>query len=132
MSTIGFTLPFSRSSGSIGYFELSRTELDAVKNNLKSLLLTNWGERVNHYNLGCNLIEFLFENDRGEDLKERISDRIISQVTTWMPFVQINDLKIVFSEDDSSLPDYTIQVKMKFSLVNRPDITQVLEVPIFP
>ncbi len=132
MSSIGFTLPFSRSSGSIGYFEISRTELDAVYNNLKSLLLTNWGERVNHYNLGCNLIEFLFENDRGEDLQERIADRIISQVSTWMPFVQINDLRIVFSEDDSSLPEHTIKVKMKFSLVSRPDITKILEVSIFP
>lgn len=130
MSSIGFKFPFTQSTGSLGYFETSKTEVEAVGQNLRALILTNWGERVNHYDLGCNLVEFLFENFSDVDLRERISDRIISQVSKWMPFVNVVDLRVLFSDDDPSIPDHGVGVRIKFSLASRPDIAEVLEIPV--
>jgi phage baseplate assembly protein W len=123
---IGFTLPFSKSSGSIGYFKTTEDELSAVGENLKSLILTNWGERPMHFNLGCNLREFLFENERSAQMKSAIGDRVMSQVAKWMPFVSVDELNIVFSGDDPALPDHAIGLRIKFRLVSRPDLASVL------
>jgi phage baseplate assembly protein W len=125
--TIGYTFPFLRSTGSIGYFQGTEDELDAVKQNLKSLIFTNWGERVMHFNFGCNLIEFLFENLSGNELKERISDRITSQTATWLPFVSINELFIIFHEDDPTVPVNAIRIKIRFFLEDRPDLFETLD-----
>ena len=123
--SIGFTLPFTRSSGSIGYFQATTEEVDAVRQNLKSLLLTNWGERVMQYYFGCNLIEFLFTNQRDEELKAKIADRIIDQVSRWMPFLTIDVLTIQFSTEDPSILDNQIRVNLGFRISSRPTVTEV-------
>ncbi len=123
---IGFTLPFARSSGSIGYFQSTTDELDAVKQNLRSLLLTNWGERVMHFYFGCNLREFLFTNVKDESLKEQIASRILEQVGKWMPFVGIETLNIQFTRDDPSILENQIYISIKFRLSSRPDFSEIL------
>jgi phage baseplate assembly protein W len=121
---IGLTLPFARSTGSVGYFEFTEDELQAVHQNLMSLLVTNWGERVMHYNFGCNLVEFLFE-PRTRELRERIGDRILSQVTTWVPFISVDVLNVFFTEDDPAVPENGIGVRIEFRLTSRPDLGSV-------
>lgn len=120
--SIGFVLPFSKSTGSIGFFEATNDPLTAVEQNLRSLLLTNWGERVCHYNFGCNFREFLFENVSNDELKSRIAERIIGQVETWLPYVRIDVLNIFTSIDDTNLPEAAIRVSIVFSLSSRPDL----------
>jgi phage baseplate assembly protein W len=125
---IGLTLPFARSTGSLGYLQATETELDAVKQNLTSLLVTNWGERVMNYYFGCNLIEFLFSSLRNSELKQRIADRILEQVAKWLPFVNVDSLNVIFPEDDDtgSVPPNGIMVMLKFSLASRPDLSDSL------
>ena len=123
---IGFTLPFIKSSGSIGLFETTADELDAARQNLKSLLLTNWGERPMHFHFGCNVIEFLFNPGREEELKAAIADRINDQVSKWLPYLRLIDLNIIFHEDDPKVPDNGIGVFMRYVMVSRPDVLQSL------
>jgi phage baseplate assembly protein W len=130
MPPIGFTFPFSKTTGSLGYLETTSDQISAVKENIKSLLLTNWGERVMHANFGCNLIEFFFEMESGDILREKISDRIHSQISKWMPFVNIDDLVVLFQEDDPSLVEHAIGVHVKFSLHGRPDLFSAIDVSI--
>lgn len=124
---IGLTLPFAQSTGSVGYFEFTSDEYTAIQQNLKSLLVTNWGERVMHYNFGCNLREFIFEPIRGRDLKERIADRVLSQVNMWLPFVSVDELNIVLAEDDPSVPENGIGVRIIFRISSRPDFASLFE-----
>lgn len=130
--SIGFTVPFSRSTGSLGYFETTQDEVSAVHENLKSLLLTNWGERLMHYSFGCNLSEFLFEQIHGEELKDSIRERIIHQVERWMPFVAVDDIDVVFEEDDSSIGSNTMFVVMKFRVASRPNLSETLSFELSP
>lgn len=125
--SIGLTIPVARATGSIGYFETTETEVAAVREDIRSLLWTNWGERVNHYAFGCNFVEFLFESSRDVELKERIANRIISQVSTWMPFVTIEQLLIAFPEEDRSIPENAIAIRIKFRITNKPRLSSVLE-----
>lgn len=127
---IGFLLPFVRASGSLGWLGATETELDAVAANLKSLLLTNWGERVGHYSFGCNLIEFLFENAGPAELKERIADRIISQTKRWLPFVQIDVLNVIFPDENPVLQENQMGIYIKFRLVSRPNFSSVLDLVV--
>lgn len=112
---------------------MTSDEFSAVKEDLKSLILTNWGERVMHFHFGCNLIEFLFENNkRDEELRSAIADRIISQVNEWLPFVEIEQLNVLFADQDKSIPDHAISVRIHFRLKHKPEKKDFLNLPVIP
>ena len=58
---IGVDLPFRKSEGSEGYFASTSTTIEAIRNNVKLLLLTRKGERIFHPNLGVDLSKFLLK-----------------------------------------------------------------------
>lgn len=123
--SIGFILPFQQATGSLGHFQMTNDVASAVAQDVRSLLLTNWGERVMHYNFGCNFREFLFEQKSGEQLKLRIADRINSQISAWLPIVEILKLNILFTEDLGEIPENGIGIAMEFRLKNNPDLMPV-------
>jgi phage baseplate assembly protein W len=117
---IGLTIPFAQATGSLGFLAFTDDEVEATKQNIRSLLLTNWGERPMHFHLGCNFIEFLFEPMKNEVLRQKMSDRVIDQLQKWLPFVQLKELTITFHEDDARIPENGVGVNMKFSLISKP------------
>jgi hypothetical protein len=118
---LGFALPFSRSTGSLGHFEATQDEISAWRASALSLLSTNWGERPNRYYLGCNLVEYCFEQ-RTTELRGRISDRIESQFSKWLPFLVVKRSQVFFSEDEPKIPENGIGVFLELSPSNRPDV----------
>ena len=123
--SIGLTMPFARSTGSVGYLASTETDLDATYNNLKALLLTNWGERPNHFYLGCNLGEFLFQPGTDET-REQIVQRIETQVSQYLPYVSLDRVDVTFDGDHGFV------IKISFSLRGRINLSSVLEVVVFP
>lgn len=123
MSTIGFTIPFTQTTGSLGLFTATTTTLAAAKEDLKSLLLTNWGERPMHYDLGCNFREFLFNQMVTGETEILVEERIRSQVAKWLPFLAINQVKVILKENK-------IRVDMSFTLVSQPDTVENLSVEV--
>lgn len=119
---VGFTFPFAETTGSLGYFEMTQDEVSATAENIKMLIFTNWGERVGRFYFGCNLREFLFEQMDLDDLRSRIAERIISQTNAWLPFVDYRTINILVSQDDSSVPENCIRIKLEFSLNSKPDM----------
>lgn len=120
---IGLTLPFARSTSSLGVLAYSSSELEATYYNLKSLVLTDWGERVNHLHLGCNLTEFLFQpND--DDTNELVKERLVSQVSQWLPYVSLD------SVDITRPTDHRMSIKIGFSIRGRQDLNSVLDVTV--
>jgi phage baseplate assembly protein W len=126
--SVGFILPFTVSTGSTGYFETSSDALVATEQDIRSLLLTNWGERPMRYFLGCNLRSFLFENIVSDETKAKIADMILGQMDRWLPFVRVKELNILLSDDDASIPENKIRIKMRFSLTREPDVFRSLNV----
>jgi len=60
---------------------------EQVDDNLRNLLLTNWGERVAIYNFGANLRPMLTEFGNKDDFDTEAMVRINTAITKWMPFV---------------------------------------------
>lgn len=117
--SISVTFPFALSTGSVGYFEPTGEIVDALKSDVHSLVITNWGERVMHTDFGCNLRQFLFE-PKTISLKRAIHDRVSSQLSRWLPFITLVGMFVRFSEDDPSVPDPGMQIDLQMTYGNIP------------
>ena len=116
---ISINFPFALSTGSVGYFEPTEEIVDALRSNVRSLVMTNWGERVMHTNFGCNLQQYLFE-PKTISLKRAIHDRVKSQLSQWLPFINLVGMFVRFSEDDPSIPDPGMQIELQMTYGNIP------------
>ena len=76
---------------------------DQIQDNLRNLLLTNWGERVGFYKFGSNLRELTSEISSAEAFDEAAIARIRDAVNTWMPFITLNDFASNIDENNSNL-----------------------------
>lgn len=74
-----------------GLLVMNYSLLDQFSDNLRNLLLTNWGERLGLYNYGANLKPLTTEFVSQEDFDNSAISRIKSAVSTWMPFVELED-----------------------------------------
>jgi phage baseplate assembly protein W len=95
MSGISPKLPFNRDDED-GY-ALNKTYMEAIKQNLKNLVLTNPGERIMDQIFGVGLGKFLFEQN-DQNVYSEIAAAIREQVEKYMPMVSIDDIKILSSD----------------------------------
>lgn len=95
---IGVTLPFSR--GKEGWFKSSKSLSEQTKTNLKNLLLTVKGERVNQPELGCDLFNVLFE-PMDDNLNIKIDTSIREAVSKWLPHVILKNVLVDLSENEN-------------------------------
>ena len=85
--SVGLDLPLGRQPGTPdGYFTSTKTTIDAVKNDIKLLLMTQRGERLFQPFLGMNIRRFLFEQIT-DDTAIEIENDIVDTFQTWLQFV---------------------------------------------
>lgn len=113
MANINLKFPLRRSSK--GAFDTNQSTIDAVADDLRILILTNYGERPIHYDFGANLRRILFEQEGG-DIRQQVKDSIISATEKWMPFVSIIDILVDDSTTNSTLKSNEINVKINFGV----------------
>ena len=100
--SVGLDLPLGIQPGtSDGMFATTKTTVDAIKNDIRLLLMTQKGERVMQPNLGINLRRFLFEPIT-ENTAVEIENDIVQTFSYWLPFVQIRDIQIDLSSQDAN------------------------------
>ncbi len=93
---IGLKMPLGLSpetSGSMGYFESTRYTSEAIKENVKNLLLTNKRERIFNLNMGINWNRFLFQ-PMNNDLRNEIRGEISHTLVNYMPFLKIKHCSV--------------------------------------
>jgi len=118
--SVGLEMPLGRQPGSgDGYFTSTKTTIDAVKEDIKMLLLTQQGERLFQPLLGMNIRRFLFEQITENTVIE-IENDIVSTFSRWLPFVQLNDINIDISEQDKN----RIKIDVNFNIANAPNDLQ--------
>ena len=125
---IGIDLPFRKSDGSEGWFSSTTTTFKAIRNNIKSLLLTNRGERIMQPSLGLNLRKYLFE-PLTNDTIATIETEIYQTIEFWLPFVNIDELNITMGEE-SDIGRNTINISVTFSINNSQNYFDTVEVSI--
>lgn len=85
---IGIKTPLTLGQTNDGIFAMHFSLENQIQDNLRNLLMTNWGERVAFYHFGANLRELSLE--LGSDIFDReVMVRIKRAVNTWMPFVEL-------------------------------------------
>ena len=93
-----------------GYEEVPDDKpLEAVKFNLKNILLTNPGENLSDPEFGVGLRAFLFELDTSRVAKE-LRQRIINQIQKYANY--FTKLNVIV--DTSGLYDNTLTVRLEF------------------
>ena len=112
---IGVTLPFRL--GKEGWFRSSKTVSEQTKTNLKNLLLTVKGERVNQPELGCELFNVLFE-PMDDTLGTKIDTSIREAVATWLPHVVLKSVVVDLRENEN-----LVNVSITFSTSVDPGAT---------
>jgi phage baseplate assembly protein W len=78
-------------SGTDGILAMNFDLADQLTDNLKDLLLTNWGERLGQYFFGANLRPLTSEFVSQDNFDNEAVVRIKGAVTSWMPFVDLVD-----------------------------------------
>ena len=123
---IGIKLNPSVVKGNV--FISTYTTLDQAKTNLISLILTNEGERIMHPTFGVGMPKLLFEPIDNSFIN-KIKEKIRTKVATWLPYVNIIDIKV-----DVNLNSNLITLSTEFSLQgNKFDTdTVVLELSLPP
>jgi phage baseplate assembly protein W len=116
-----------------GVYALNKTLNATVQQNLKNLLLTNPGEKVMDLSFGVGLRNYLHEQ-LTPLTKDRIRNNIIEQVKRYMPFITIENLKILSKEETSDpgeiyLNDESLTVKIEYSFAGSNN-RQILNIPI--
>jgi len=122
MKPIGIDIPIKR--GEQGFFKQTFTTNNAIKANIRNLLLTNNRERPLNPSFGNGLNDILFEND-DEIVKEMIREKIINTINKYLPSVKIN--KITF---DDSLTDNSIKFSITFSLKQYPNFIDRIQMQV--
>tara|TARA_B100000073_G_C23481265_1_gene471654 strand:- start:77 stop:514 length:438 start_codon:yes stop_codon:yes gene_type:complete len=112
---IGVSLPFSL--GKNGWFKSTKSLSEQTKSNLKNLLLTVKGERVNQPELGCDLFNVLFE-PMDDTLSVKIDTAIREATTKWLPHVIMKNVSVDLSESEN-----LVNISLTFSTSVDPGAT---------
>ena len=115
---MSISLIFPLEIGSNGFQSYSDAETkEAIKQNLKMLLLTNPGEYVMDSSFGVGLSRYLFENAT-PNLKSSIKSSINLQVANYMPYLRLLGVEVDFSNIDSNSIYIRIEYRTPSSLIN--------------
>ena len=127
--SIGIDFPLRRGGDVNTDFAATSTTLEAVKNNVRNLLMTEHGERVMQPNLGVRLKQFLFEQFN-DDVRLSIENVIVDACAFWLPFVEIVLLDINMSENTSGVGNNTLKIFVEFSLKKDPTTIESVQINI--
>jgi len=110
-------------------FSLTQTYYEVAKQNLKTLILTNPGERIMDRSFGVGIKKQLFEQNT-EVTKDRITSSIREQVSRYLPYINIDN--IIYNENLGPNPDQdvfnSLSVRIIYSVgaLNISDDLQIL------
>ena len=114
--SVGLDFPIGRQAGDqMGYFATTKTTMDAVKNDVRLLLMTQRGERLFQPFLGMNIRRFLFEQIT-DDTAIEIENDIVDTFQTWLPFVELQNIEVDLGDQDRN----TIKINVTFNIRNAP------------
>ena len=88
---IGIKTPLSDTQGH-QIFDMHQDPLDQIKDNMRNLIMTNFGERLGLYEYGGDLSALVFEFVSNPAVESEITERIQSAIQRYMPGVEIKEI----------------------------------------
>jgi phage baseplate assembly protein W len=105
---IGVKLPIK--FGNSGFWNKTSTTIEQAEYNLKNLLMTKFGERPAHPDLGCRLAHLNFEQ-LDDSIIVKAEEDITEAVSKWLPYLNIVKIEPTINHDASRL-----DVKITYTL----------------
>lgn len=99
---LGIKTPL-RLSTSNDFFEMHYSLEDQAADNLKNLLLTNWGERICSYDFGANLRPLTTDFSTKDDFDTEAISRIQRAVQKWMPYIDLVDFSSEINRTENQI-----------------------------
>ena len=109
----------STSFGAASYADWSQT--DAIKQNLKMLLLTRPGEYVMDANYGVGLPDYLFLQEQEIDTGG-LESRIRSQADSYMPYMTISNLSVTLDTVNAMM---RIRIEFFYNELTIPEVFEL-------
>ena len=97
------------------------TQTDAIKQNLKMLLLTRPGEYVMDANYGVGLPDYLFLQEQEVDTAG-LESEIRSQAGTYMPYMTITNLSVTLEPINSMM---RIRIEFFYNELTIPEVFEL-------
>ena len=94
-------------------YSMNKNYREMVKQNVKMLLLTAPGERIMDPDFGIGLQTFLFENNTKHS-QGSLESRIVSQIGTYMPFIEVVALNFHDSVTNELIDDNYLKIEFKY------------------
>lgn len=116
-----------------GFFEGNYTTLDAVREDIKILLLTRKGERVINPHIGTNISGLageLFNQINKTEMSLKITNEIKAAFEQWMPHVVLLKVDILTHEDDPALTETQITIRLRYRLRDAEALTDSIQLNI--
>jgi len=112
-------------SSTNGIFTSIYTTNQQAFEQLKTLLLTRVGERFGYPQYGTHLLNIIFQ-PINEEMKSDIQDLIIEPVSTFLPYISIDNIEITTRVDDPNMLENTATIKITYSINLLEDNTLLL------
>ena len=113
MSNISPVLPL-QTDPTNGFLN-NHTEISAIIQDLKMLLLTAPGERVMDPNFGVGMRNFIFEQNEPSTYS-RIKAKILNQTQEYLPFIDMEEIKFDSENENSRVKPNTLLVTLRFTI----------------
>ncbi len=127
---VGIKTPLQKGTKGEGIFAVHYDLGDQIKDNLRNLLLTNWGERLCLYDFGANLKELTTEFTSRDDFDNEAMNRIKNAVNRWMSYVSLSDFSSNAENIDNSKTGIIV-IKVTYDIPMLNLINQSLEILLY-
>ncbi len=108
---IGIKTPLKKGRSRTGLLDMHFVPRDQIADNLRNLILTNYGERIGRYDFGSNVRPLALEVSNQDDFEKEAMLRISSAVSRFMPFVELDTFEVTINNDaPSGMSKITLRV----------------------
>ena len=132
-SVNSINLKFPLKSYKRGFFQGNTDTISAVRENIKTLLLTLKGERVMHTNLGTNIPVLqgqLFEPITREETFENIRLEIETAIEAYLPYIRIVNIKMITQEEEPNLGNNRIRINMAYVIADQSALADNVDITL--
>ena len=132
-SVNSINLKFPLKSYKRGFFQGNSDTISAVRENIKTLLLTTKGESVMHNDLGTNIPVLqgqLFEPITRDETFENIRLEIETAIQTYLPYIRIHNIKMITQNEEPNLGNNRIRVNMSYSIADQSALVDNVDITL--
>lgn len=126
-------LKFPLKSYRRGFFQGNTDTINAVRENIKTLLLTRKGERVMHANLGTSIPVLqgqLFEPITKDETFENIRLEIESAIKQYLPYIRIINIKMITQDEEPELGNNKIRISMDYTITDQSALVDTINIGV--